>query len=62
MAKIISLGKIRKNRARADKEKTAQNNRAKFGLTKHEKNLSKARQAHAKQLLDGHKLNAPDKS
>lgn len=62
MAEIIGLGKIRKIRARAEKEKTAQNNRVKFGRTKLEKNLNKARQAQAKHLLDGHKLDNPKKS
>ncbi len=61
MAEIIGLGKIRKIRARAEKEKTAQNNRVKFGQTKLEKNLNKTRQTQAKHLLDGHKLDSPKK-
>ena len=48
MAEIINLRKVRKAKARADKEAEAAENRAKFGQPKEERTQSEA----AKELLD----------
>ena len=55
MAEIINLRQARKNKARAEKEARADENRLAFGRTKAEKNLTKARQDLAKNRLDQHK-------
>jgi len=56
MAEIINLKTFRKQQARADKEQQASQNRAKFGRTKAEKLLEKAKEEQASNRLDGHKL------
>ena len=56
MAEIIKLNAKRKQRAFNEKETLAQNNRVKFGRTKVEKNLAKAKEQQRKKLLDDHKL------
>ena len=55
MAEIINLRQARKQKARAEKEARADENRIAFGRTKAEKNLTKARQDLAKNRLDQHK-------
>ncbi len=55
MAEIINLRQARKNKARADKEARAEQNRISFGRTKAERNLTKAEQDMAKSRLDAHK-------
>ncbi|MGF9756382.1 DUF4169 family protein [Microvirga sp. 0TCS3.31] len=55
MAEIINLRQARKNKARADKEVRATENRVAFGRTKAEKMLTKAEQDLAKSRLEGHK-------
>ena len=55
MAEVINLRNFRKRMARADKESAAQVNRAAFGRTKSEKELSKAKLALEKKALDKHK-------
>lgn len=59
MAEIINLRQARKNRARADKEVRAEQNRISFGRSKAEKTLTKAEQDLAKSRLEAHKRN-PD--
>lgn len=54
MTEIINLNKKRKAKARVEKEKTAANNRVKFGRTKAEKQLEKAKTELAKRHIDGH--------
>lgn len=61
MAEIISLSKARKAKARADKEQAASENRIKFGRTKAEKQLDKAKDVLATRRIDGHRRN-PDES
>jgi len=56
MGKILSLSKVRKTLAKAEKEKKANNNRIKFGRTKGEKDLAKAREGLADKKLDDKKL------
>jgi hypothetical protein len=55
MAEIINLRQARKQKARAEKEVRANENRIAFGRTKAEKNLSQAEQNLAKGRLDSHK-------
>jgi len=56
MAEIVNLNKARKQRAKADKEKTAQANRVTFGTPKALRNLSDAQKTQADQRLSGHEL------
>jgi hypothetical protein len=55
MAEIINLRQARKQKARAEKEARADENRIAFGRTKAEKNLTKAEQDLAKSRLESHK-------
>ncbi len=55
MAEVVNLRGFRKRKERAEKEAAAQTNRAAFGGTKSEKELSKARLALEKKALDKHK-------
>ena len=55
MAEVVNLRTFRKRKAREDKEAAAQLNRAAFGRTKSEKELSKAKLALEKKALDKHK-------
>ncbi len=61
MAEIINLRQARKNKARAEKEARANENRVSFGRTKAEKMLTKAKQDLAKGRLEGHKRD-PDET
>ncbi|SIT00007.1 protein of unknown function [Roseivivax lentus] len=54
MAKITNLTRVRKERARAEKRKTADENAVKFGRTKARKGLEDARAEKARRDLDGH--------
>ncbi|HEV2563609.1 MAG TPA: DUF4169 family protein [Microvirga sp.] len=55
MAEIINLRQARKQKARAEKEARAEQNRIAFGRTKAERKLTKAEQELAKSRLDSHK-------
>ena len=55
MAEVVNLRSIRKRKAREDKEIAAQVNRAAFGRTKSEKQLSKAKIALEEKALEQHK-------
>ena len=55
MAEVVNLHGLRKRKAREEKETVAQINRAAFGRTKSEKELSKAKLALEKKALDRHK-------
>lgn len=56
MAEIVNLRRVRKQKAREDAGKQAEQNRISFGLTKAERNLAKAEQQQAARKLDGHWL------
>ena len=60
MAEIINLRQARKQKARAEKEARANENRTAFGRTKAEKNLSQAERDLAKSRLDSHKRDDDD--
>ena len=55
MGEVVSLGKARKAKARADAETTAAANRAKFGRTKAERAAEEQDAARRAALLDGAK-------
>ena len=55
MADILSLSKARKSKAKADKEACASENRVKFGRTRAEKAVDKARQDPTEKSIDAHK-------
>jgi hypothetical protein len=55
MAEVVNLRTFRKRKEREEKETVAQVNRAAFGRTKSEKELSKAKRALEKKTLDKHK-------
>ena len=56
MAEIINLRQVRKQKARAEAEKTAEQNRIAFGRTKAERKLTEAERDKAARHIDGHKL------
>jgi hypothetical protein len=60
MADILSLSKARKAKARVAKEQTAAENRVKFGRTKAERELSKAKDALDSRRIDAHLRNPDD--
>ena len=55
MAEIINLRMARKQKARAEKDVQAQQNRILFGRTKAEKLKQAAEKAQADRHIDGHK-------
>ena len=55
MAEVVNIRSFRKRKEREEKETMAQVNRAAFGRTKSEKQLSKAKRALEKKQLDKHK-------
>jgi Domain of unknown function (DUF4169) len=55
MTEVVNLRTFRKRKAREGKEALAQANRAAFGRPKSEKELSKAKFALEKKVLDKHK-------
>ena len=57
-ADLINLRLARKNKAREQAEKQAEENRAKFGLSKAEKSLSSARKNLSDKALNGAKRDA----
>ena len=55
MAEVVNLRGFRKRKERTEKETAAQVNRAAFGRTKSEKELSNAKLALEQKTLDKHK-------
>ena len=55
MTEVVNLRGFRKRKERAEKETAAQVNRAAFGRTKFEKELSKAKRTLEQKALDKHK-------
>lgn len=60
MGDVINLRQFRKTKARAEKEKSADQNRVTFGRTKAEKELTRARNEKAEKMLDQGKLEKPE--
>ena len=55
MSNVTNLNQFRKQKAKANKKREADRNAVKFGRTKAEKELDKARESKAARDLDGHK-------
>ena len=55
MGKPVNLNRVRKTQARAKDKARADQNAVKFGRSKSEKELEKARSQKASRDLDGHK-------
>jgi len=60
MAEIVNLRRVKKQKARAEKEKDADINRVRFGTPKSQERVNSARSEKARADLDGKKLD-PDK-
>lgn len=56
MAEIINLKAVKKAKARAEKDREAEANRAKFGRTKSEKTRDEAETIKRDRTLDGAKI------
>jgi hypothetical protein len=56
MAEIVNLRRVRKARARTEKEKTAANNRVQFGVAKRDRKLGEALGEKTSREIDAHKL------
>ncbi|MEI3804790.1 DUF4169 family protein [Agrobacterium sp. CCNWLW32] len=59
-ADIVNLRQFRKQKARSEKEKQAEQNRLSFGRGKAEKNLTSALNEKAEKALDQGRLEKPD--
>lgn len=59
-AEIVNLRRARKQRARQDAEKTAEQNRISFGRSKAERKLTEAERDKAARTLEGHRLPGSD--
>lgn len=60
MADVINLRQARKQKARAENDRKATENRAQFGRTKHEKAVTRALRAKVEKALDQGKLEKPE--
>jgi len=60
MVEIVNLKRVRKDKARRERESEADANRRRFGRTKAEKAADKDAETRARQSLDGKQL-APEK-
>ena len=61
MAEIVNLKRVRKDKARRERESEADANRRRFGRTKAEKTADKDAETRARQSLDGKRLE-PEKT
>jgi len=59
MADVINLRQARKQKARAEKDQKAAENRAQYGRSKHEKTVTRALKAQVEKALDQGKLDKP---
>ena len=60
MGDVINLNQWKKKKARAEKQKRAEQNRLKNGQSAAEKSLLKKKKELANKQLDGHKLDRDD--
>ncbi|MCO6178696.1 DUF4169 family protein [Ciceribacter sp. RN22] len=58
-ADVVNLRQYKKTKARAEKDRTAEQNRILFGRTKAEKELTRAEREKAEKTLDQGKLERP---
>ena len=56
MAKVVNLNKFRKDKARAERAKQADENRVAYGRTKQEKQIAREEEERREKALDGHSL------
>jgi len=56
MAEIVNLRRVKKSKARAEKSREADANRARHGTAKAVRDLAKARDEKEKKIVDAHKL------
>jgi len=61
MAEIINLRRARKQKARVEADKAAEQNRISFGRTKAERSLAEAERDKAARHVEGHRLGRDDK-
>ncbi|MEE4011966.1 DUF4169 family protein [Roseibium sp. FZY0029] len=59
-AEIINLRMARKQKKREDKDKTAEDNRRKYGRSKAERDAARQRRETLEAHVDGHLLEKPD--
>ena len=57
---VVNLRQFRKQKARSEKDKQAEQNRIAFGRTKAERKLTEAERDKAARHIDGHKLDRDD--
>ena len=55
MSTAVNLNRVRKDKARAEAKARAQENAVKFGRSKAEKDLEKAKAAQMQRVLDAHR-------
>jgi hypothetical protein len=55
MGDVVGLGKFRKERARADDKRRAEENRVRFGRTRAEREAIDKEEARATRVLDAHR-------
>ncbi|WP_420101387.1 DUF4169 family protein [Bosea sp. (in: a-proteobacteria)] len=60
MAEIVNLRRVRKQKAREEAGKQAEQNRLSFGRSKAERSLAAAELEQAARRLDGHRLDVGD--
>lgn len=56
MSEIVNLKRVRKQKARAEKDRTAEANRIQHGTPKHLRDLKQAEEEKAARDIEGHKL------
>lgn len=61
MADIVNLNQVRKAKARDEERQRAEENRAKFGRSKSEKDVIHRLETKAERALDAHRRERPDK-
>lgn len=62
MAEIVNLNQVRKAKARDEAQRRAQENRAKFGRGKAEKDVVRRLETKAERALDAHRREQPDRT
>jgi len=62
MGDLVNLKRFKKRQERAQSERQAETNRARFGRSKSERTADAKRDKHASDLLDQHKIENEDAS
>jgi hypothetical protein len=61
-AEIVNLRRVRKAKARGEREKQAADNRVAFGRTKAERTLTEAERERAEKSIEAHRRDTGEKS